>query len=489
MHDNVIVQGDGIFDTRSVHSFDVQPSDIIALSPLGLGGSSNQGDNDDDGNSNSGGDGNSDSDTLIDSTDDPISSVSPHSCPEQANSVPVPVPLLCFADMGRAATGDHIVFNESPLVDLGCFPMRGNGTGLSVDSVEGSAFGFISEHVRSVVLSGNKDTQLLEVKDASTLSPGTSDFSVMLWVKLAPNSSPGGDIWIAHHGNSFRTVPGWAIRASGQSVSFRVNDGKAFGRRILRNIHDGNWHHLAMVVDRSGSGIMHAYIDGSEQLDITLPGAGSFQDDKATVGANVNIDPAAPLTLGIRLKEDGVTRDRAMKGALDGFALYRAVLSRDIVKATFEGRGTNGENVASSVCPMAVGSQVIPPQTAQDTGGSHGHNHGNSQHGHDTGSSDDAHSPQPAPQLDPQPAQQPTPSTPSTPLPTSGDLNGSSLDTDPCRCSGDGFSGTVFTNVIGCNIKTFFADLCYVQEPTECVESFPSTNFEGAAYRRCDDDV
>ena len=194
LRDNLIVQGDGIFDTRSVHSFDIQPSDITVPSSPSPGGSSSQGSGSDE-------HGNESDTTSIDSTDDPSSSVPPlPTCPAQVHSVPPQVPLMCFADMGRAAIGNHIVFNESPLVDLGCFPMRGNGTGLSVESVDGSAFGFISEHVRSIALTGNKDTQMLDVKDASALSPGTSDFSVMLWVKLAPNSSPGGDIWIAAHG-------------------------------------------------------------------------------------------------------------------------------------------------------------------------------------------------------------------------------------------------------------------------------------------------
>ena len=57
---------------------------------------------------------------------------------------------------------------------------------------------------------------------------------------------------------------------------------------------------------------------------------------------------------------------------------------------------------------------------------------------------------------------------------------------DPCACTADGLSGDVQTDVVGCSIETFFGTLCYVQDPGACEDSFPSTNFEGAAYKKCD---
>lgn len=144
-----------------------------------------------------------------------------------------------------------------------------------------------------------------------------------------------------------------------------------------------------------------------------------------------------------------------MAGSFDGFAYYHSALSKDVIKKVFEGRGSNADTIIASICPSSA-FQSSPSSSAPTT----------------------------APVSNPQPldttSQQQNDSSP----PSSSPFD--SFNSDPCRCTEDGWSGDVFTDVIGCSIKAFFGDLCYIVDPSQCPEAFPSTNFAGAAYRRCD---
>lgn len=139
---------------------------------------------------------------------------------------------------------------------------------------------------------------------------------------------------------------------------------------------------------------------------------------------------------------------RAMAGSIDGFAYYHTALSEQDIATVFQGRGSNAGSIIESTCPPLTPLDFFDqpgPENIQ---------------GEDSLSQSDSNSS------------------------SNGSPNNGFVD--PCRCSVDGFSGDVFTDAIGCSIEAFFGDLCYVQEPAQCPEAFPSTNFQGAAYRRCD---
>ena len=279
---DVLFSGDGSFEATSVHFFDIQTQNIAETTTQP--------------NTNT---------ETVDTEDvftgeQPDEEVVPLSCAEQVLAISGPEqPLICYADMGRAGFDTGFVFNESPVVQS-CFMMRGQGQGVSVDSIEGSVFSYISDQVRSVALNGDKTAQILSIDNSDILSPGSRDFTVMMWVKVLPQNFASG-IWIAAHGNAFKNKIGWSIHATKNQVRFRVNDGQAFGKKILFPLHDGQWHHIALVVDRSGSGKLHAYLDGSEMLDRSIPGAGSGQDDLVTAGGSMDMSSEEPFVLGLRV--------------------------------------------------------------------------------------------------------------------------------------------------------------------------------------------
>lgn len=275
--------GNGEFETISIHFFDVDPAEAtgnVENSPTDAGVISS--DNNDESSA-----------TIGQPAGDPPP------CTEQVSLVAGTGPLICYADMGRAGFEDGIVFNESPFIQQ-CFMMRGEGEGVSVDSVQSSMFGSISDQVRSVALGGNKNTQMLSIDDSDILSPQSSDFTVMMWVKLLPTNFANG-VWVASHGNPFKNRAGWSIQAAKNQIKFRANDGIPFGKRIFAQIHDDQWHHIAMVVDRSGTGKMHAYLDGSEMLDKSFPGAGSGQSDLVKPGGTIEVSSEFPFALGVRI--------------------------------------------------------------------------------------------------------------------------------------------------------------------------------------------
>ena len=264
----------------------------------------------------------------------------------------------------------------------------------------------------------------------------------MLWVKLEKKVSSKTS-WLIAHGNSIWQERGWSIRATNSQVVFRLNDGKLFGRRFFIQLHDGEWHHVAMAVDRSNTGRVFTYIDGSDNGSVAGLG-GNFNSESVSLSGSFDMDSSQKVSLGVKIRTDTGSLHNPLQGSVDGVAYYHSVIPQSEIEAIAQGRGQNRDSIVKSVCPSFNQiSAMVPPSIPQNI----------------------------ANPLEPPPSPQPPPLQ---------------FNSDPCRCSEDGFSGSIDTKVIGCSIRAFFGDLCYVQEPDNCFIASPSTNFFGAKYRRCD---
>jgi len=335
--------------------------------------------------------------------------------------------------MGEVAQPPYLARNIAPSVSPSCYPIVGEGSAsVRTGPADSSAFSFIDRSIRSVDLREDED-QLLIIEDASALAPRGRDMTVSIWVRLAPKFFGIDTTWIAGHGRETSNRVGWSIFATRGALYFRVNEGgsRRAERKYDIELMDDSWHHIAMVIDRSGTNRLRTYVDGRER--------GYADDDDTLRSGNVRPGNNVPITLGVREERNG-ERSREMDGYLDGFALWHAALTPEAIRGIYEGARSarNRPQLAASVCPNAGGSP-------SDGGG-------NSR----------------------------APPPPPPPPPPAFDAVG-----DPCRCTQDGLSGETFVYAVGCTIQIGPMYYCYVQEPASCPTAEPSNRFQGAAYRNC----
>lgn len=142
---------------------------------------------------------------------------------------------------------------------------------------------------KALVFDGSND--VLPIPDAATLDfDATTDFTVEAWVKTTSTSA--GDI-VSKRTND--ASDGYALKFVANGTVSGVVDG-ALGSVTVTTvvtINDGKWHHVALAVDRNGSGdIVGAkiYIDGVERATGAQAGADTLANAaKLGIGGNSNI--------------------------------------------------------------------------------------------------------------------------------------------------------------------------------------------------------
>jgi hypothetical protein len=97
------------------------------------------------------------------------------------------------------------------------------------------------------------------------------------------------------------------------------------------------WHHVAVVVDRTGNNNCKLFIDGSHITSLSVSG------DITGVGAVVN---SAPLRLGSDAKGGC-----QLKGSLDECSITRTVRSADWVKLCYMNQKTDDKLVFFRINP------------------------------------------------------------------------------------------------------------------------------------------
>ncbi|MBN1910393.1 MAG: PEP-CTERM sorting domain-containing protein [Pirellulales bacterium] len=194
---------------------------------------------------------------------------------------------------------------------------------------------------------GTPSTHTEYVKYGDVLNPGTESYTVALWCKLNDAGTTGEAL--AHKGMASGTgQEGWSLYLSqsdpyNPTIQIRGNyDGTSDNRIKLYKAlpFDGQWHHVAMVIDRE-NGVFKAYLDGQGS------GLSGFDNGWAFDSGYYNTIPSG---------EDIVTTDRLvlgndniaypMDGNLDDFAVWtRALTDAEILDlfygATFPPRPTH----------------------------------------------------------------------------------------------------------------------------------------------------
>ena len=105
----------------------------------------------------------------------------------------------------------------------------------------------------------------VSVANSSTLNLGSSNFTVMMWVKR--NALGGG---VQRHLFSKCVATGWE---SGCKEFYFAGDTLTFGSYLTGdtvsvNIADTNWHHIALVFTRSTNAVQF-YVDGTLRTTAT----------------------------------------------------------------------------------------------------------------------------------------------------------------------------------------------------------------------------
>ena len=115
----------------------------------------------------------------------------------------------------------------------------------------------------------------IQIPDNSSLDFGTNDFSITGWVKTTDTSAKIINKWAGGTGGFFVFV------SSDGLFRARIDDGGATANTdyvvnsATTTINDGEWHHFAVVFDRSTD--MRIYTDGVlERTDTNIPSVGNI---------------------------------------------------------------------------------------------------------------------------------------------------------------------------------------------------------------------
>jgi len=102
----------------------------------------------------------------------------------------------------------------------------------------------------------------VDVPDHSELNFGTGDFSIDLWIKTT--NASGTRTILDKRTGSVPNVTGYVLFMVNGYIGSQIGDGAGYNNCVSTGfVANGNWHHVAVTVDRNNpSGWLH-YVDGS----------------------------------------------------------------------------------------------------------------------------------------------------------------------------------------------------------------------------------
>ena len=171
----------------------------------------------------------------------------------------------------------------------------------------------------------------VEVLSSSDLNFGTGDLSIDMWVNLAPAATNSGVRTIIDKRTSGTSVQGYTLWINNGVMGFHLADGVGsatcgstascmnFSSGV--NIADGQWHFIAVTVDRDEPDGGIWYVNGDEVGDRFNP---TF--------INQSLTNSAPLWIGRHVK----WASAYLYGMLDEIELFNRVLDESEIKAIFE---------------------------------------------------------------------------------------------------------------------------------------------------------
>jgi len=145
----------------------------------------------------------------------------------------------------------------------------------------------------------------LEIPDAVDLDFGTGDFSIALWLRMPAQSGVESILDKRADGSGYHLYTYFG------RPGLQLADGAYANYTAAQAIDDGQWHHLAVTVDRDRTDGLRWYIDGQP--------AGS---DNPTAH-QLSINSTAPLRFGVRT----IANDGWWEGDLDEPALFSRALT------------------------------------------------------------------------------------------------------------------------------------------------------------------
>jgi hypothetical protein len=176
----------------------------------------------------------------------------------------------------------------------------------------------------------NAVSDFVEVLDSAPLNFGTGDLSIDAWIKTTASDATVID---KHTATAFNPV-GYTLFVAGGMLGFELGDGLYFSVNISTcpAINDGDWHHVAVAINRTSHTGGSLYVDGAlvHTFDPTThPGT---------------ITNTANLQIGHRL-----SNPQAFAGAIDEVELFDRELAPHEILAIFNA-GTAGKCKACGNC-------------------------------------------------------------------------------------------------------------------------------------------
>ncbi|BAZ22091.1 thrombospondin N-terminal-like domain protein [Kalymmatonema gypsitolerans NIES-4073] len=151
-----------------------------------------------------------------------------------------------------------------------------------------------SVNVLDNIVSFDGQQKFIKVPDKGCLNFGTEDFTISAWIKTT--STSGIEVIVDKRIETSGPVQGYALSNYNGTLLFQLADGGRGGKaKEWYNyesgipIADGQWHHVAVSVDRDQKDGGHWYLDGVE--------AGTPFDPTKIPGS---LDNTKPLTIGRR---------------------------------------------------------------------------------------------------------------------------------------------------------------------------------------------
>ena len=172
-------------------------------------------------------------------------------------------------------------------------------------------------------------SQYVEVPSYNAINFGTGDFSIDAWVRRAAKD-PGDSVrTIVDKRDESASVRGYAFfLGAGGTLGFQLSDGTfANYSSALAVANDGQWHHVAVTVDRDNTNGIVFYLDGAADsvLRNPVPRAGSVSTDM-------------PLRVGARTSSVSFI----FWGSIDEVELFNRVLAPAEIEGLFKA-GSSGK--------------------------------------------------------------------------------------------------------------------------------------------------
>lgn len=206
------------------------------------------------------------------------------------------------------------------------------------DALERKVHGYITGGTRATGALGggitlNGTTGTVDVGNVGPANLGSRSFTLATWVK----TTGSGFQRVVSKGN-YGNTDGYLLAMSGGTAVLAVgaggNQAQSIGLNTAAGLNDGNWHHLAAVVDRT-AGTVKVYVDGTASaLTVGTGYCGSASGTTVTLtGCAPNATSTSRLALG---SYQGSTEFFA--GSIDDTRIYNRALTAAELAGVIAGR-------------------------------------------------------------------------------------------------------------------------------------------------------